>query len=86
MPLVDNSSNVPNFKLGLEEIKIWSDSNPDHIPLIFLLELKDDWMILDPALRDFSEAELKQLDNLLIPVFGDQLLTPADVIGGNNRT
>jgi len=84
VPLVDNSSTVPKFDLALEEIRLWSDHNPGHIPIIVLLELKGDWMILDPALSDFTGAELIELDDLIKEEFGDQLFTPADMIGSHD--
>lgn len=84
VPLVDNSSHVPKLKLGLEEIKLWSDNNPNHIPIIVLFELKNDWMMLDPALKDFDDQALQLLDQLLIDTFSDKLITPQDVIGSHS--
>jgi hypothetical protein len=81
VPLVDNSSTVPKFNLALEEILLWSDHNPGHIPIIVLLELKDDWMMLDPALSDITEVELSLLDQTITQAFGEKLFSPGDIIG-----
>lgn len=79
VPLVDNSSTVPKLSLALEEIKLWSVHNPGHIPIMVLLELKDDWLFLDPALKDFTETELAQLNQLLKKTFGEKLFSPGDI-------
>lgn len=81
VPLVDNSSTAPNFALGLQEIALWSTNNPTHIPLFILLELKNDWMILDPALKDFTDESLLELDQLIATSFGSHLITPNDIKG-----
>lgn len=81
VPLVDNSSTAPKFYLALEEILLWSNNNPDHIPILVLLELKSDWMMLDPALSDFTEVELSMLDRAIKEVFGEKLFSPKEVIG-----
>ena len=85
VPLVDNRSTIPNFRLALEEIKLWSDTNPNHIPITVLLELKNDWMILDPQLCEFTQTSLTKMDELLKETFADKLLTPKDVIGESNN-
>lgn len=80
VPLVDNSSQATNVQLALEEIDMWSDYNPDHIPIILLLELKNDWMMLDPALSDFDIDTLTLFDQMLRDIFGNKLLSPKDLI------
>lgn len=79
-PLADNSSTCPKFELALEEIALWSKHNPGHIPLLFLLELKGDWMFLDPASCDFTEKELSLLDGLIKERFGSKLFTPGEMV------
>jgi len=80
VPLVDNGSTAPKFDLALEEIRLWSTHNPGHIPIIILLELKDDLLFLDPALSDFTARELSLLDDLIKNTFGDKLFSPGDII------
>lgn len=80
VPLVDNSSQATNIRLALEEIDMWSDYNPNHLPIILLFELKNDWMMLDPALSDFDTDTLALFDQMLIDTFGNKLLSPKDVV------
>jgi Phosphoinositide phospholipase C, Ca2+-dependent len=70
----------------LRTIERWSDDNPRHLPLMILLELKDD-PIPDPGLgfvipRQFGAADVDAVDRDIRSVFSErQLLTPDDVRG-----
>ncbi len=80
VPLVDNRGPNPDLPLALREIVLWSERHRDHVPIIVLLELKSDWMFLDPGLTRWDEAVLDRLDALVESVIPtDQLLTPAMV-------
>ena len=83
VPLVDDRTTVPDFRSALEEIRLWSQRAPDHVPIIVLLELKDDWTSLDPRLKPFDRAALDRLDALIREVVTPAvLLTPDDVRAG----
>jgi hypothetical protein len=84
VPLVDNSSTTPNLALAIEEIKLWSDNNPNHIPISVLVEIKHDWMMLDLELKEITEVELLLLDQLISNTLGTKLLSPKDVIGSSS--
>jgi hypothetical protein len=78
VPIVDNSSVAPSVSLALEELNLFSEHNPNHLPVIIILEIKSDWMMLDPALKEIKNDELKQLDQLLINTLGNHLYKPND--------
>jgi len=80
VPLVDNGSVAPVFSLALDEIALFSESNPNHVPIIILMEIKDDWMILDHALQVIGTDQLKQLNILLEDKLGDLLFSPNDML------
>jgi hypothetical protein len=80
VPLVDNSSVAPDFAMALEEIYLYSTNNTTHVPMIFLIEVKDDWMILDHALQNIGETELNQLNDLIKDKLKDRLYTPGELI------
>lgn len=84
VPLVDNSSNAVNFKLALEEIKLFLDNEPNSFPILVLLEIKDDYMFLDPFLRKIGIEQLKMLENEIANVLGNYLYSPKDMVGLNN--
>jgi hypothetical protein len=83
VPLVDDRTTCPDFRSALEEIRLWSERTPGHVPIIVLLELKDDWTFLDPRLKPFDRPALDRVDNLIHDVFPPGgLLTPDDVRAG----
>jgi len=83
VPLVDNSSVAPQLKWVLEEIYLFSTHHPHHFPIIILMEIKDDWMMLDPALRVIGQNELLTLNLLIEETMGHHLFKPSDMINGD---
>jgi len=80
VPLVDNRGPNPDFSLALRELVLWSERHPGHVPLFVLLELKSDWMFLDPGLKQWDAATLDRLDEVVEEaVPAEMLLTPATV-------
>ncbi|MDY0277206.1 MAG: Ca2+-dependent phosphoinositide-specific phospholipase C [Acholeplasma sp.] len=85
VPLADNKSIAVSLKLAFEEIALFSNRNDSHIPIIIILEIKDDFMFLDPFLKSIGNEELSLLNDLVLEQFGDSLYKPSDVIR-NNQT
>lgn len=80
VPMVDNRATCPDFRLALQEIRIWSELNPEHVPIHVLLELKEDWRLLDPRLKPWDSNALALLDALILEEFPlEGLLVPGDV-------
>ncbi len=81
---IDWRSTCPTLIGCLEELKAWSDDQPDHLPVIINVELKEDRL---PAPFDatqitpFDAAQLDALDAEIRSVLGDRLITPDDVRG-----
>ncbi len=71
----------------LQEVRSWSDANPEHLPIMILIEPKDD-PIPDPVMLGFTvplpigASELDDIDAEIRSVFPDeQMITPDDVRG-----
>jgi hypothetical protein len=79
VPLVDNSSQAVNFELLLEEIRLYSE-HQTHLPIIILIEVKDDWMMLDPYLEAFDDTVLENLDTLIKDELTSYLFKPSDMV------
>ena len=83
---VDYESSCPTFVACLEVLAEWSSRRPDHLPILVLVEAKDD-AIPDPGLGfavpvPIGGPELDALDAEIRSVFdADRLLTPDDVRG-----
>ena len=81
VPLVDDRATAPDFKKALREINNWSESHPRHIPITIMLELKQDWTILDPTLQNYDKKVIADLEQTIGSIFKDKLVTPDDVRG-----
>ncbi len=79
-PVLDNTSSCYDFALALEEIKLWSDNNPGHLPISVLIEPKDGVLPVH-NMKKLSLDYARFLDKLLREKLGDSLLTPKEVIG-----
>lgn len=78
---VDYNSHFPTFKLALQAIKNWSQSNPNHLPLFVNVEAKSDSPGDDPFLvtQGFTPAPIwdaaaaEALEQEVRDVFGTNL-------------
>lgn len=83
---IDFRSRCLTLVLCLRSIRSWSDAHPRHLPVMVLIEAKDD-PIPDPGFgfvvpRPIGRPELDALDREIRSVFGRRdLITPDDVRG-----
>lgn len=81
VPQYDTGTTCTTFKAGLQTVKAWSDQHRQHVPIVILVELKDEQIPFATVLP-FDEAALEQLDSEVRAVFPpDRLITPDDVRG-----
>lgn len=72
---IDDVTSCGTFEICLGQIKGWSDLNPDHLPIVVWVEVKDDT-------GGLPIDDLGDLDAIVTDVFDDdQLLTPDEVQG-----
>jgi hypothetical protein len=86
---IDFETTCWTFVQCLQQVKLWSDAHPRHLPIAILVELKDT-PIPDPLQLGFVQpqpigpAELDALDAEIRSVFPEQqMLTPDDVRGSH---
>lgn len=79
-PIIDNVSSCYDFAKALEEIKLWSDNNPNHLPITILVEPKGKVLNIND-MKDFSVEYANELGETIKNVLGDTLLTPAQMMG-----
>lgn len=85
-PKTDWRTNGPDFRLALEEIKIWSDANVNHIPINIMLQVRSSWTMFSHKIGAIEEADLVILNDMLEDVFGrDGIIRPEDVIGDRDN-
>lgn len=82
-PLIDMTSSCYDFSLALEEIRMWSDANPGHLPITIIVEPKE-FFLLENGMRFFNLRYANILDNLIRETFGEKLITPAEMMGEHN--
>jgi hypothetical protein len=90
---IDFETTCLTFASCLETIKMWSDAHPGHLPLMVLVEAKDDPLVIPPGVlppglpplvvpEPFGAEELDEIDATIRSVFpDDQIITPDDVRG-----
>lgn len=91
---IDYRTTCRTFVACLQAVKTWSDANPNHLPILILIEAKDDLLLLPPALPGigpippavvpvpFTAAHLDSIDAEIRSVFApEDLMTPDDVRG-----
>lgn len=77
---LETNSSVVDFEKGLEEIKMWSDYNPNHMPIFITIEPKDD-VPFDKA-KGMGKVELEKLDNLILEYFPEKIITYSQMLNG----
>ncbi|MDA9902188.1 phosphatidylinositol-specific phospholipase C1-like protein [Gammaproteobacteria bacterium] len=79
---IDVHSNCATWLICLEEIKVWSDTNPDHVPILIMFNAKEGGSAypgVTPAL-DFTREAYRALDDETLSVFpADRIIKPDDV-------
>jgi len=83
---VDFRSHHLLFKDGLQELKTWSDQNPNHTPIFILINAKDSKVPKTVNPLPFTKAALDSIDLEIKNVFPeDKLITP-DLVRGNHTS
>lgn len=79
-PILDNVSSCYDFAKALEEILLWSENNPGHLPVSILIEPKSDPPEIN-NIKPFSAEYAAKLGDMAKSILGDTLITPADMLG-----
>ena len=86
MPDIDFRTSCYTFEICLQELKKWSDANPDHVPVFITLEPKDgDANFFGTKPEDFTPELFDALDQELRKGLGNKLITP-DMVRGKYKT
>jgi hypothetical protein len=88
VPDIDYRSVCPLFVDCLREIRAWSKSHPDHVPILIIMNLKQDQIKVPGAvtLLPFDAKAMDTVDAEIRSVFKpDELITP-DKVQGRHKT
>ncbi|MBR2869620.1 MAG: hypothetical protein IKB88_11240 [Clostridia bacterium] len=79
-PYLEMTTTCYDFSLAMKEIAMWSDNNPNHLPITVIIEPKSIIVPLED-MKGFSYDYALELDSALRETLGDRLFTPADMLG-----
>lgn len=83
---IDIRSHHLLFKEGLEVLKKWSDTNPNHTPIVVLINAKDQKIQNTKEPLIFTKQALDSIDIEITSVFSEEKLITPDFVRGNNKT
>lgn len=81
---LDYRSNCPRFADCLAQIRAWSKGHPDHLPILILINLKEDALPTPGTVKPllFDAAGMDSIDAEIRAVFSEgELITPDQVRG-----
>ena len=78
-PNLEMTTTCYDFELALKEIALWSENNPDHLPITVILEPKGFFIPMED-MKKFSIDYADEMDNALRSTLGEKLFTPADML------
>ena len=79
MPYLDSGTTCYDLALALKEIKMWSDYNPNHLPITIIIEPKRVFVPME-NMKFMNIDYALALDEMLRDVLGDKLFEPADML------
>ena len=85
-PDIDYWTTVKTFVEALQQVKAWSDLHPRHIPIMILVEVKQDRVVpIFTKPLPFDVAALDSIDQEILSVFPiDRIITPDSVRGDSD--
>ena len=78
-PNIEMTTTCYDFELAMKEISMWSDNNPDHLPITVIVEPKAFFLPLDD-MKSFGTDYVDEFEAMLRKSLGDKLFTPADML------
>ncbi len=78
-PKIDMTTSCYDFGLAMKEIKMWSDNNPNHLPITIIIEPKSGFLPLED-MEPFNLEYALALDETLKEALGNKLFTPSDML------
>ncbi|HEX3699983.1 MAG TPA: phosphatidylinositol-specific phospholipase C1-like protein [Phenylobacterium sp.] len=88
VPDIDYRSVCPLFVDCLKEIRRWSKAHPDHVPILIIMNLKQDNLKIPGVvpLLPFDAAAMDEIDKEIRSVFPERELVTPDQVQGRHKT
>lgn len=78
-PNIEMTTTCYDFELAMKEIAMWSDNNPNHLPVTVIIEPKESFLPLED-MKKFGIDYADEFDAALRETLGEKLFTPADML------
>ncbi|MBQ9850585.1 MAG: hypothetical protein IJO36_07785 [Clostridia bacterium] len=78
-PNIEMTTSCYDFALAMKEIAMWSDNNPDHLPITVIIEPKETFLPLED-MKKFNIGYADEFDSVLRKTLGEKLFTPDDML------
>jgi hypothetical protein len=87
-PDLDYRSSCALFTACLREVRAWSRAHPDHLPILILLNLKEDGVSFPGAVKPpaFDETAMDRIDAEVRSIFPEGSLITPDKVQGRHPT
>jgi hypothetical protein len=87
-PDVDYRSVCPRFADCLKAVRAWSRAHPDHVPILIILNLKEDAVPIPGAVQPppFDAAGMDEIDAEIRAAFPEAALITPDQVQGRHAT
>ena len=79
MPLWSAGTTCYDFALAMKEIYLWSENNPNHLPITVIIEPKK-FAFPAGGMKVFNAEYAKELDSVIRESLKEKLFTPADML------
>jgi hypothetical protein len=88
VPDLDYRSVCPLFTDCLSEIRAWSRAHPDHVPILVIMNLKEDGTSFPGGVKPplFDAAGMDEIDREIRSVFPEAALITPDKVQGRHAT
>ncbi len=83
LPLLDPLTVCQRFSACLDEMRVWSEANPAHFPVMVWIEPKDEFDFAPPY-EAIQPAHFEDFDAEIRAGLGDRIFTPDDLRGDHD--
>lgn len=86
VPGFDEETSCRIFTDCLATVKAWSEAHPRHVPIVILLEIKEDMARADHRIKQPDAAAMDRLDADIRSVLSEEMLLSPDDVRGERET
>lgn len=78
-PYIEMTTSCYDFELAMKELAMWSDNNPNHLPITIIIETKEFFIPLE-NMKAMGMDYMGEFEDVLRRSLGNKLFTPSDML------